>query len=277
MANNFIFIVLDSCRFDSFAAAKTPNIDKLGESSKRYSYASWTLPSHHVYMMGASPHINPRGVFASEVYKKDFLIWEKRLGIKGASFRDFVPYFSLPSYLQSKGYKTNALVSMPVLNQLTLLNKYFDQYELMDEHDDFEGIIDKMKFGSEPSFYLLNVGETHYPYTVKGEEIEDKELLYGDKGVFVHQGDLIVPQSDNTPIEQYFHLDRLKELHQKQIRNVEHIDKLMAKLYDKVPKDTYIVVTADHGETFGEDGLFGHGPVMHEKVFEVFLVEGKIR
>ena len=28
---------------------------------------------------------------------------------------------------------------------------------------------------------------------------------------------------------------------------------------------------------FGEQGFFGHGPIMHEKVFEVFLVEGKAR
>jgi hypothetical protein len=34
------------------------------------------------------------------------------------------------------------------------------------------------------------------------------------------------------------------------------------------------MVTSDHGELFGEGGFFGHGPVAHEKVFEVFFVEG---
>jgi hypothetical protein len=33
-------------------------------------------------------------------------------------------------------------------------------------------------------------------------------------------------------------------------------------------------VTSDHGELFGEDGWFGHGPIVHDKVLEVFLVEG---
>jgi len=44
-----------------------------------------------------------------------------------------------------------------------------------------------------------------------------------------------------------------------------------------VPKNTHIVVTADHGELFGELGYFGHGPIMHDKVFEVPYLEGKIR
>jgi len=44
-----------------------------------------------------------------------------------------------------------------------------------------------------------------------------------------------------------------------------------------VPPNTHIMVTSDHGELFGEDGYFGHGPIIHEKVFEVFFVEGRIK
>jgi hypothetical protein len=44
-----------------------------------------------------------------------------------------------------------------------------------------------------------------------------------------------------------------------------------------VPPHTYVTVTADHGELFGEGGYFGHGPINHEKVYEVPFVEGKIR
>jgi len=35
-------------------------------------------------------------------------------------------------------------------------------------------------------------------------------------------------------------------------------------------------VTSDHGELFGEDRFFGHGPVCHEKVLEVPFVEGVV-
>ena len=36
-------------------------------------------------------------------------------------------------------------------------------------------------------------------------------------------------------------------------------------------------ITYDHGELFGEDGYFGHGPIQHPKVLEVPFVEGKLR
>lgn len=54
--NHIVFIVMDSCRYDSFLAAKTPNIDRIGEAEKRYSYASWTTPSHYAFTMGMMPH-----------------------------------------------------------------------------------------------------------------------------------------------------------------------------------------------------------------------------
>lgn len=276
MKNNLIFIVFDSCRFDSFVAANTPNISRLGSVEKRYSFASWTIPSHAAYLMGSSPHKNPRGVFASEVYKKDFYNWSTRTGIEGVNFTNFVPQLSLPAFLQESGYRTNALVSMPVLNQMTILNKHFDRYELMDKYDDFNAIIDSLKFEKDiPSFYLLNIGETHYPYTIAGEDAGD--LLRGPNGVFRHTSDGGSAPENSTVAEDYYFMDKMLKLQKKQISNIEHLDKLFAKLYDVVPQNTHIIVTADHGELFGEEGFFGHGPVFHEKVFEVFFIEGKIK
>ena len=54
-------------------------------------------------------------------------------------------------------------------------------------------------------------------------------------------------------------------------------EKRLEELFDLVPKNTYVTITADHGELFGEGGYFGHGPINHDKVFEVPFVEGKLR
>jgi arylsulfatase A-like enzyme len=281
MPNNLIFITFDSCRYDSFLNAKTPNIDKLGKTEKRYSYASWTYPSHTVYMMGQIPHTNPKGVFASEVYKEEFAKWGDRLNIKDISFKAFVPRLSLPAFLKQHGYKTHALVSMPVLNQTTSINNHFDRFKLMDAHNDFNAMIDAMEFEADkPSFYLMNVGETHYPYTLPGESGANLPKLHGLHGVFKHMDDMIAnPEavSLSEKHQEFFNQEAMAILHKKQQSNVEYLDGLMAKLYEKVPKDTYIIVTSDHGELFGEEGFFGHGPIVHEKVFEVFFVEGKIK
>jgi len=279
MKNNFLFIVFDSCRYDSFMRARTPNISRLGEVERRYAYASWTVPSHAVYLMGVSPHANPRGVFASEVYKKDFGNWSRRLGIPDISLRGFVPQLSLPYFLKQQGYETNALVSLPVLNQTTVLNQHFDRYALMESHNDFSAMIDALKFYPEkPSFYLLNIGETHYPYTIPGEKAEDLPVIHGVHGVFKHMEDkedeLKTRSGMEVSAEEFFHMDRMRALHDKQVRNVEYLDSLFEKLYEAVPPNTHILVTSDHGELFGEDGFFGHGPIVHEKVFEVFFVEG---
>ena len=55
------------------------------------------------------------------------------------------------------------------------------------------------------------------------------------------------------------------------------VDGVFERLFDILPANTYVTVTSDHGELFGEQGYFGHGPIQHDKVFEVPLVEGRLR
>lgn len=277
--NNVILITFDSCRYDSFAAAKTPNISRIGKTEQRWSHASWTVPSHTVLLMGVSPHLSPRGVFASEVYKKDFVSWGDRLGIPDISFKGFVPQLSLPYFLRKHGYRTHGFVSMPVLNQATNINNYFDRYELMKSHNDFNAMLDELRFyPDEPSLYFFNVGETHYPYTLPGESGDHLPRIHGVHGIFKHLDDMLLSDAETNAEpkgEQFFNMDQLAVLQAKQRSNVEYLDGLFTKLYDLVPANTHIIVTSDHGECFGEEGYFGHGPIMHEKVFEVFFVEGK--
>jgi hypothetical protein len=46
---------------------------KLGKVEQRWSYATWTAPSHYNLLMGLMPHTSPANVYASEYYKKDFV------------------------------------------------------------------------------------------------------------------------------------------------------------------------------------------------------------
>ena len=71
--NNYILIIFDSCRYDTLVEAKPRTICKLGPLEQRWSYASWTAPSHYNLLSGLLPHHNPKQVFASDYYKKDFL------------------------------------------------------------------------------------------------------------------------------------------------------------------------------------------------------------
>gem|GEM_PF-95868 len=276
--NNYIMITLDSCRFDSFVAGKTKTIEKLGELEKRYSYASWTAPSHYNLMTGLMPHTSPSNVYASEYYKEDFFKYGERLGTQDASFRELIPSLYFPVWLKKLGYHTHARVSMPVLNSKTGINRGFDTYKLMDKHNDMRSMFETMRFSEEkPNFFMLNVGETHYPYARPTEDKNDWPRISGVHGVFKKLDDNIEDGKVVTSDEKFFDDEKMKQLHARQIDTVTYLDDVFEELYDLVPENTYITVMADHGELFGEGGYFGHGPINHDKVFEVPFLEGKIR
>ena len=274
MARNLVFMVLDSCRYDSFVRASKPHFDRLGMAEQRWSYASWTAPSHYAYLMGLVPHQSPQGVYASEVYKQDFSSWMGRLDIPDLGFQSFIPQLSLPKLLKDNGYHCVARVSMPVLNAFTLVSKFFDDYKLMPNHNDFSGMVDEIEFkADQPTFYFLNIGETHYPYMLKGSDLPHISGVHGaakalaageDSGGRVAGG-----KGDN-----FFDADKLEFLHSQQIRCVEYVDQVFGRLLAKAPPDTHFMIMADHGEAFGEGGYFGHGPVMHEAAFAVPFLEG---
>lgn len=277
--NNYIIIIFDSCRHDSFVKARPKTIRQLGRVEHRWSYASWTAPSHYNLLSGLLPHSSPKHVFASDYYKRDFLKYSERLGVEGIEFKSLIPKMYFPAFLQETlGYRTHAMVSLPVLNPKTILNHGFDSYRLMDHHNDMRAMVREMKFSEEqPSFYLLNVGETHYPYALPDEPPEDWPRISGVHGVFKHLDDHVVGGKLSRDNEKFFDDNKLRKLRQRQVRAVKYLDGVVEELFDTVPKNTYITITADHGEMFGEDGYFGHGPINHEKVFEVPFVEGKLR
>jgi hypothetical protein len=271
-ANHFVMVVLDSLRYDSWLEAAPTNLGRLGAVQRRHSYASWTAPSHYNLLMGLLPHTSPTGVYASEYYKEDFRRYSERLGIPDISFSSLIPSLFLPTYLRrSLGYSTHAMVSMPVLNPRTVLNTDFDSYELMDRHNDMAAMVDKLSFGDSPSFHLLNVGETHYPYALPSEAPEQWPKLSGVHGV-------VRALDGDTPTEpsRLFDTVQLEELRLRQVKAVEYLDGVFATLFERLPRNTWVVVTSDHGELFGEEGYFGHGPIDHPKVLEVPFVEGMV-
>src|SRR2546423_2785711 len=185
-ARNFVVVILDSLRFDSWVAAEPQTLAQLGPVERRWSYATWTAPSHYNLLMGLLPHTSPPEVYASEYYKQDFIRYAERLGIPDMEFKSLLPSIFLPTYLKhSLGYRTHARVSMPVLNKHTAINRDFDSYELMPKHNDMAAMLPEMRFdGGAPAFHLLNVRETHYPYAEPDEDPSKWPHISGVHGVF---------------------------------------------------------------------------------------------
>lgn len=279
--NNYVVVVLDSCRYDSLVSANPRTILRLGPLERRWSYASWTAPSHYNLLMGLLPHSSPPHVYASEYYKRDFVKYNERLGSEGIEFKRLIPSLYLPTFLKRQmGYRTHAMVSLPVLNPATIINRDFDSYTLMPKHNDMAAMLDRMAFDPDrPSFFLLNVGETHYPFARPSEDPDEWPRISGVHGVFTHLDEQVVGGRlvEDGEEPKVFDQDKLELLRARQIDTVRYLDGIFERLFDVVPRNTYITVTADHGELFGEQGYFGHGPISHDKVYEVPFLEGQLR
>lgn len=271
-ARNVVVVTLDSLRYDNAMRAGMTNMARLSDIERRFSYASWTAPSHYNLLMGLMPHASPTHVYASEYYKADFARFPERFGVPGIDFAAMLPSLWLPTYVRNVlGYRTGALVSMPVLNEHTPINRDFDTYALMPSHNDFEAQLDALHFADDmPTFWMVNVGETHYPYALADEDAGEWPRISGVHGVLKRL-------DEGGDAGAFFTDDQMERLRERQVRAARYCDSLLEKLYDIVPPRTWIVVTSDHGELFGESGYFGHGPINHEKVHEVPFAEGAIR
>jgi len=165
-----------------------------------------------------------------------------------------------------------------VLNPSSAINTGFDSYKLMEKHNDMRAMVRELTFSEEqPAFYLLNVGETHYPYALPDEPEDEWPRVSGVHGVFKHLDEAIVGGKLRKSRQRMFDRRKLDQLRARQVEAVRYLDGVVEELFDTAPKNTYVTITSDHGELFGEEGYFGHGPVQHEKVFEVPFVEGKVR
>jgi membrane-anchored protein YejM (alkaline phosphatase superfamily) len=107
-----------------------------------------------------------------------------------------------------------------------------------------------------PFFGFINFGETHAPYVFKGKP----DLCPVD----VRARRMSWPPVEAGPT------GAATAAFQHQMAAAEFLDGRLPRLFAAMPGDTFVVLTADHGDCFGEDGYWGHG-VNHPKVFEVPL------
>jgi hypothetical protein len=102
--------------------------------------------------------------------------------------------------------------------------------------------------GERPVFVFLNIGETHTPYFFGGAPWD----------------------ANDNPCLPFQCIDRAAECRTRQIACVEFIDRMLPPLLSRF-KNATTLVCADHGDCWGEDGLWEHG-VSHEMTLAVPLL-----
>ena len=286
---NFVFLDLCSTRADHFgtygyARNTTPNMDQLGKKGfvfdNALSEGSWCLPSYASLLTGHVPEVH--GQYTSYPARK---------------LPDFET--TLAEMLKTKGYQTALFSGGVYLLPEWGLDKGFDSYvDLFSTstanripapfEDNFDQIVDWMKEKKDKPFFLFAaIDNMHVPYHSDNPDQYDP----GYQGV-VHDTDVIsVPFARAYNGEPNGYPDSMKEKVKEFKSDPRHLKHLIAH-YDAalsqtdrrigdfieqlrklgLDKNTVLIVSADHGEMLGEQGMLNHISGLYEPEIRVPLI-----
>ena len=264
-----VFLIsIDTLRPDhlscyGYTRMATPGIDRLAEDGIRFeaaiAHAPSTLPSHASMLTSLYP--------------------EHHGAYYGRKTR--IP-FTLPTIatvLSDVGYRTVSYNGGAQIAPEFGLNAGFDRYVTLggtpfsvNNDSTFTWI---GKNSADSTFFFLHTYEVHYPFTPRYKYLKELGNTYSgplprriEKPLLmeINQGKRHVTQSDIRHIIDTYDAEILS---MDDAVNV-FIDSLKALgIYD----DALIVFTADHGEEFGEHGMYGwHGHTMYDELLHVPLI-----
>jgi hypothetical protein len=270
--HNTLLITLDSCRYDTFELAQTPNLDKIGEATPAMTNGNFTLPAHTSIFSGFLPKSddeNPDSFYTANGIQ----LWrlnnsknrEAPIGIPlrgrsivegyrnlGYEIRGFggTKFFYDNHQLLRTDFKEGEFLHFGALygNEGEAIENRNPKVLPFSHIDEIADSVNQ----AENWFIFINSHETHSPYNV--EFLEDPELLELVKYSSKFRNGKIDPEM------KFDYKNGGEKLHALQVEALEFVDKGLGKLLDKISTDIPIltVITGDHGEAFGESGLWGH-------------------
>ena len=239
--SNVLLIVIDALRPDhlgcyGYRRETSPQIDSIAEEGIRFekviSQSSWTKPSVASLLTSTCPGVH---------------------GVKSIEDILSVQATFLPTILKKLGYLTGCIQTNPFLSSESGFHQGFDYFiELFDKTagvykprmDEAAsvllGLLERMKH--TPFFLYLHVLDTHNPYLPpeafqhfgsSEEDLFDGEISFVDYYIGI--------------VKEYLIREGLQER-------------------------TILIITADHGEEFGEHGHKYHAKHLHEEVLRVPLI-----
>lgn len=270
---NILLITLDTTRADrlgcyGYDRDTSPRIDALAEESvvhtRAVSTSSWTLPAHASLFTAKFPTshgalYDPEGPLILTSAIEGPASWD-RYRARGLAPDET----TLARLLHDHGYRTGAIVGGPWMKRVFGLDAGFEHYD----DDGIDTVVGRLAqdltdraiewitlHRQEPQFLFLNYYDPHGPYGPPepfGSRYLDADLRAAD------------PQDP----------DLVRAMYDAEIAYMDHH---IGRLFDEIRKlglweDTWIVVTADHGELLGEHGRFGHGYYLTEPELHIPLI-----
>ena len=260
---DFLLVTWDSCRFDAYQRAKTPMLDQFGEAKKGWAMATYTLPAHVAMFYGFLPHVFEPLPFYNRHLQQLWRISHRIVHNK--PFVTFDPGANIVSGFSKRGYYTVGIAAMDWFRDSAALREGFEHFDVVgidadEQNRRFLSCLER-NASSRPCFSFINYGETHSPFRHRGmpEPRNEVDSRYSLARILNQRGTL----ADDWKFDEDAFL--------RQVACAEFLDARtgeLVELFRKRGRPTTVVVCSDHGECFGENGLYGHA-FYHEKVMEV--------
>lgn len=272
---NVLLIILDTVRASSlglygYERQNTPTLERLASRGivfdRAVSTSSWTLPSHATMFTGrynhelGTDHITPlddtypilaeemtaRG-YATGGFVANMIFVNERFGLSRGFERYVVQPLNLRMLLSSSWIlrETIPKVRASFGNHQTFVRKRADS--INEEFTDWLSEI-----GERPFFAFLNYFDGHDPYLPP----EPYNGLYWPSG----QPRYWV---GGTKADQY-EPDEIDQLKAAYDGSIAYLDAQLAVLFEELEesgrlRNTVVIITSDHGESFAEHGILTHG------------------
>ncbi len=302
---NVLLIVLDTVRADSlslygYPRETTPNLTRMAARGARFdsafATAPWTAPSHASMFTGRWPNELSVGWNTPlDATSPTLAEYFGGLGYDTAGFVANTTYCSYETGLD-RGFAryddydvtARSILLCPALVQRTLnfinmrprLARWLDHGEPSASfrksaariNEDFLDWESRRDSEGRPFFAFLNYYDAHHPYFAPGTSEEGPPGRHPESA------------ADFALLRSWWGLDK-RRLDDRQVelardaydRCITYLDGQIGRLYDELDRrgllrDTILVVTADHGEHLGEQGLYGHGVSLYRTELHVPLI-----
>ncbi|HWP48980.1 MAG TPA: sulfatase [Candidatus Limnocylindrales bacterium] len=281
---NVLLIVLDTVRASSLSLygynrPTTPSLEKLAKTGvvfeKAFATSSWTLPSHASLFTARYPHevsadwLKPLDatypvlaeVFQTYGYVTAGFVANLLYGTYETGLaRGFIHYEDYP--ISPEMVIKSSWLARIFVDKLKLIKGDTDKlvYKWAEEiNEDFLSWLSC--HNSRPFFVFLNYMDAHAPYLPP----KPFDTLFGPKR----------PRPDKS-VRRTWSPQEIQVERDAYEGCIAYLDHQLGLLFDELQKrgileNTLIVITSDHGEQFGEHGLFDHGNSLYRPSLQVPL------
>ncbi|MCB9475945.1 MAG: sulfatase [Deltaproteobacteria bacterium] len=263
---SIVLVSIDTLRADHvglYGAERdtTPAIDDLAESGMAFtravSQSNWTLPSHVSMLTGLYP------------------VQHACTAVQGLQMSPRL--MTVAEYLRNEGYPTYAVGASQFVSPIYGLDQGFETFVYRQSTADvvIDQALELVKSADEnrPMFLFVHLFDPHDPYRPP----EDYRKLYVSDEEYSrvdgHLDHAQINTAESGPVDRD-RLDILERLYDAEIRFADaELQRLFTALEDRPDWDnTLVILTSDHGESFGEHGVLCHGTSLYTAETHVPLV-----